>query len=366
MATPKIIADFETQLATAIAIGDTSFTLATATDDDGVALPAGEYYFTVNAGASNKEYLFGTLSGTSITGVSNVTRQGVESSGSDRAHRVGDSIKLTDFNTYKKYIDETTVAGSADASTSVKGVVEAATLTEVRAGTGTGGTGAVLAVTPDVLDDLPTEDEKTVLTSIEDGSYFAAPTVETFTSSGTWTKDSGLVYVVVEVQAAGGGGGGGPVNDSGAGGGGGGYSRKLIAAASLGATETVTIGAGGAAGTAAGDDAGSTGGSSSFGSLSTATGGAGGGSTDDDPGAGGIGSSGDINITGGGGQIGSGSGSRFAGCGGSSHLGGGGSGNRASAGDVGGVYGGGGGGGSNDTDGGAGGAGIVIVTEYYT
>lgn len=38
-----------------------------------------------------------------------------------------------------------------DASTTVKGVVEAATSAEVTAGTATGGTGAVLAVTPDAL-----------------------------------------------------------------------------------------------------------------------------------------------------------------------------------------------------------------------
>lgn len=40
---------------------------------------------------------------------------------------------------------------TVDASTTVKGVVEAATSSEVTAGTATGGTGAVLAVTPDAL-----------------------------------------------------------------------------------------------------------------------------------------------------------------------------------------------------------------------
>lgn len=41
--------------------------------------------------------------------------------------------------------------GTANASTTVKGIVEAATSAEVTAGTATGGTGAVLAVTPDAL-----------------------------------------------------------------------------------------------------------------------------------------------------------------------------------------------------------------------
>lgn len=41
--------------------------------------------------------------------------------------------------------------GVADASTTVKGIVEAATSAEVTAGTATGGTGAILVVTPDSL-----------------------------------------------------------------------------------------------------------------------------------------------------------------------------------------------------------------------
>lgn len=166
MATPKIIADFETQLATALAVGGTSFTLASATDDDGVALPNGLYYFTVDSGISNKEYLAGTLSGTSVTSVVSVSRQGVETSGAARAHRVGASVLLTDFATYKKYMDEIALVSAPDASQTVKGVVETATLAEVRARTGTGGTGAALAVTPDVMDDLPTQDQKTFLAGV--------------------------------------------------------------------------------------------------------------------------------------------------------------------------------------------------------
>lgn len=46
------------------------------------------------------------------------------------------------------WVAETT---TVDASTTVKGIVEAATSAEVTAGTATGGTGAVLAVTPDAL-----------------------------------------------------------------------------------------------------------------------------------------------------------------------------------------------------------------------
>jgi hypothetical protein len=163
MATPKIIADFETQLSTSLAVGGTSFSLSSGTDDDGVALPNGLYYFTVDNGTSNKEYLAGTLSGTSVTGVLSVSRQGVETSGAARAHRVGASCILTDFATYKKYMDEIALVSAPDASTTTKGVVEIATLAQVRAGTGTGETGAILVVSPTELDDLPSQDQKNAL-----------------------------------------------------------------------------------------------------------------------------------------------------------------------------------------------------------
>lgn len=122
--------------------------------------------------------------------------------------------------------------------------------------------------------------------------------IQVFTSSGTYTKPSGLVRA--EVWVVGGGGGGGAFstgNSRGApGGGAGGLAYELIAAASIGGTETVTIGAAGAGNS---DAAGSNGGTSSFGALCSATGGTGGGSTQTDGGAGGSGSGGTINMTGG-------------------------------------------------------------------
>lgn len=151
MATPKIVADFESSLATAIAIGGTSFTLSSAFDDDGVALPPGLYYFTVDNGSSQKEYLAGTLSGADVTGVLSVSRQGAETSGATKKHRVGASVIITDFATYKKTIEETALAGAPDASSTVKGVVEIATATEVNSGANVGATGAKLAVSPDIL-----------------------------------------------------------------------------------------------------------------------------------------------------------------------------------------------------------------------
>jgi len=71
--------------------------------------------------------------------------------------------------------------------------------------------------------------------------------VQTFTSSGTWTKTGDITKVIVEVQGAGGGGGGVKNGGSSQGGGGGGYSKKFIDV-SLISTSTITIGSGGTAG----------------------------------------------------------------------------------------------------------------------
>lgn len=189
------------------------------------------------------------------------------------------------------------------------------------------------------------------------------------TGATTWTKPTGLKYVIVEVQA-GGGAGGGAVgsDDAGGGGGGGGYARKLIQASLLGATETVTVGAGGVGGIGSGPS----GGNSSFGSHLVSTGGSGGTANNGTAGVGGIGTLGDLNIGGSDGYIGTidTSGTEIGGHGGDSHLGGGALGGDNSAnGSSGKLYGGGGGGAASpsgtDYSGGSGANGIVIVTEFY-
>lgn len=204
---------------------------------------------------------------------------------------------------------------------------------------------------------------KTNASGLLDLTFTTTPIVRTYlnaASPATWTKPAGLKYIIAEVQAAGGNGSDVTASDSGkGGGGGGGYSRKLIAAASLGATETITIGAVGA--------------NSSFGSIITSNFGVSGPVNQSAGSAGGTSSGGDVNISGGKGDGGTdegSGGSSNGGRGGSSYYGnGGGSVDGSSAGNAGTGYGGGGSGattsGTGDFSGGAGAPAIVIVTEYY-
>lgn len=154
-----ILADFSTQLATAISVGGTTATLQSATDDDGIALPAGRYFFTIDGTNSNKEHFSCVLSGTALTSLMSLSRQGVETSGAVRAHRLGATVSLTDFAhikyindlligttnlnastplTYdgtatistanqlatKAYVDSVTIAGGVDATTLLKGIAK--------------------------------------------------------------------------------------------------------------------------------------------------------------------------------------------------------------------------------------------------
>lgn len=100
----------------------------------------------------------------------------------------------------------------------------------------------------------------------------------TTTGSNTYTPHAGLIQADVACQAGGGGGGGSVVSNSsqinaGGGGGQGGYAQGLFSAATIGASQTVTIGTGGPGGNGAN---GTTGGNTTFGTLLTTNGGVGG------------------------------------------------------------------------------------------
>jgi hypothetical protein len=117
--------------------------------------------------------------------------------------------------------------------------------------------------------------------------------VQTFTSSRTWTRPSGITKVIMYVTG-GGGNGGGSTGDNfyaGSGGGAGGTAIKFLDVSSI-STSTITVGS--AAGTSSWSDG-----------TNTITGNPGniGGGTSDTPGVGGTATGGDINLSGGDGLI---------------------------------------------------------------
>lgn len=191
--------------------------------------------------------------------------------------------------------------------------------------------------------------------------------LKSYTANDSYVPTPGMVYCIIEAMAAGGGGGGGNTGFA-AGGGAGAYSRLLASAATIGASQSIAIGASGAGGASGAN--GTLGGSTTVGALITCTGGVGGLTNTSATAAvvgtlGGSATGGDINVPGGAGGVGLGT--SFSGFGGNCMWGEGGPG-RAAAGDGGSNGGGAGAGGSGGAGtghaGGAGANGRVVITEF--
>lgn len=176
------------------------------------------------------------------------------------------------YNNFVLYLNSIAGAGAANASLTVKGLVQGATTAQINAGTPTGSTGAILAVTPDQL--------------IASNYKPQATNSQVFNVTGTWTKPANITFVQVICVGAGGGGGSGRSGTgveahSGGGGGGGGAATILtILASSLATSIPVTAGVGGTGGAAVGNNTnginGGNGTLSSFGTWIKAGGGGGG------------------------------------------------------------------------------------------
>lgn len=158
MALAKIVADFRTSLATKLAAGGSTCSLQSITDDDGVTIPNGTYFFTLDGDNSQKEHIIATLTGVNLTDISSISRQGVQTANAVREHRIGSTVTITNFAHIKylndlldgttdldadiplaydadpdltgnnkklatvKLVEDTAMAGGADASTTVKGI----------------------------------------------------------------------------------------------------------------------------------------------------------------------------------------------------------------------------------------------------
>jgi len=259
----NLLADFETQLATKLAVAATSCQLQSATDDDGVALPNGDYYLTLDRDSSQKEHILATLTTSAgvytLSAIKTVSRQGVQVSGALREHRVGSSVVITDFahilymndllkgttnfnSTAKlgydgdpgmvsgdldkfatiRYANALAIAGAPDAGITVKGIAEEATQAEIDADTGAGATSGRLFVNPSTLVlskyglQLPTDGQKLALTSTSgtpgstnkyatenDTSNAATITATTisFTASTKVIADSASGFVTANLRA---------------------------------------------------------------------------------------------------------------------------------------------------------------------
>lgn len=103
----KVIANFETTLATKLASGATSGSLTGVVDKNGVALPNGKYCMIVDRGTGDEEHLLFDLNGNNITNIKSISRQGIESVGvqNTNGHRVGAKCALTDFINLKIIVD---------------------------------------------------------------------------------------------------------------------------------------------------------------------------------------------------------------------------------------------------------------------
>lgn len=254
----------------------------------------------------------------------------------------------------------------------VGNVAKVVTMASDKLGTATITAGSGITVTP-------TANTITIARTGGGGGSFSSVVSRVYTSNDTYTPTTGMEYCIVECVGGGGGGGGtaSGTDNNAPGGGAGGYCRAVLDAATVGASQIVTIGAGGA-GAANASASGTTGGNTTFGAILTANGGTGGGllsAGNRDAGVGGTASGGDINITGM--QGGNYTNSKLpSGIGGSTIYGAGGGNSFTNntggeAGKNGSGYGSGGSGAlsgsaAGDLAGGDGASGIVIITEYVS
>jgi len=185
---PTVVALFETSLASSVSSTATSMTLVSGTDKAGTAL-SGTYGFIIDEGSASEEFVLCTVSTTALTsctrGIS-VTDGKTAVTALQKTHRRGASIKVTnypqlailsrilngqeslpnimyypaakDFTTAsssvlvdKNYVDTGILAGCANGSETVKGCSELATVAEINAGTGLGGSAARLFINPSYL-----------------------------------------------------------------------------------------------------------------------------------------------------------------------------------------------------------------------
>lgn len=221
-ATPAV---FETYLANAEGTTDTSLTLASGSLRDGSSLN-GYVCLTIDSNTSSLEYECGTASGATV---SNLLRGVDATTGTTSisslifSHRRGADVKITDYpaltiatnqlngiqtipallqyaNTLligpgsasttlatKYYVDNTASAGAANASVSVKGIVQIPTALQAASSTVFGSTGATLALPASIATDTPnTSTRGSIIPMTAIGGFLAQAWLD-FTQAFTFT-----------------------------------------------------------------------------------------------------------------------------------------------------------------------------------
>ena len=209
MAIPKTLLNFESSLAVKISSSASALTLLDSTDDNGTTL-SGAYYLTIDEGTNIEEHMIVTLTGASgAIGTRGLSRSDAKTNvaGNQYAHSRGASVKMTNVALVRliqrlngdeafdspawtgvasiaglstptsgettkaanvAYVNAVAVAGAPDATTTVKGIAEEATQTEIDNDTAAG-SAARLFVNPSTLATskygtrLPSADQKAAL-----------------------------------------------------------------------------------------------------------------------------------------------------------------------------------------------------------
>lgn len=115
----KLVADLDLSLALQTFAGDTSATLNTDTDGDGNILPTGLYGFTIQIDASDKEYIVCSLSGTALTNIMSIDKQGNATTGFSSYHRAGSTVTITDWAVLSRLLNNLNGTTGFDAGTNL-------------------------------------------------------------------------------------------------------------------------------------------------------------------------------------------------------------------------------------------------------
>jgi YD repeat-containing protein len=118
----KVVANFETSLATKLANGATSGALTSILDKNGINLVNGKYCMIIDRGTGDEEHLLFDLVSNAISNIISVSRQGVQTVGVQNlnGHRAGAKCYLTDFVNLKLIVDIVNGVDTLDATSPLR------------------------------------------------------------------------------------------------------------------------------------------------------------------------------------------------------------------------------------------------------